>query len=333
MRRTNLVPLGPSHPRYEALDLLLKNGLAHAREKTDAMNIVRGLSVVERRADVFSKARTLHGPLLSRLGHSSADQLRLAIGGGSRGAARRGAVFALTPDARFLIKEESGKAVEALCQHAEAYWSASTGSSLLPRYVGVYDVTVPKGATTHWVVMHNVLYAPLGVACRTVYDLKGSRTGRQAKRPDATQKDLDAIEHAHTIQARCPKRLRRRLEVDTRFLEERGFLDYSLLVGVFEPKLPLVSRVLRRPISFLRRRGRRNRGVTAVFPKRGNHLLVVGIIDVLQQWDISKRCEFLFRGALFGYRDISAVPPAFYRSRLLAFVDSLFFRHLPVPKD
>lgn len=320
----SLVPMAASHPRYEALSQLLRDGLAHASEAKSARRVVRG-ETVELRADVFLETRRKLGVrrALRRLGRSSAEKLRLATAGGSRGAARRGTSFAFSPDGRFMIKEESKASVEALCRVAEDMTAASTGPSLLPRFVGAYEVYC-GGKRTHWVVMHNVLFAP-GCVCRRVYDLKGSTAGRRAKRPDATRKDLDALTDKRHLEARAGPRLMRVLERDTAFLEAKGFLDYSLLVGILEPRLPWVSRLFRGPVRWLRRRARRRRGVAGLAPQRGNRLLLIGIIDVLQRWDLQKRLEFLCRGAYAGYSTISAVPPRAYRARFLSFLDGLFF--------
>ena len=51
--------------------------------------------------------------------------------------------------------------------------------------------------------------------------------------------------------------------------------------------------------------------------------LVVGLIDVLQPWTWTKVAEYYCRGALKGWRRISAVPPVFYRRRFLTFVSKL----------
>lgn len=321
---SSLVPLSASHPRYEALSLLLSEGLAHANERTSVVNAQRSSSVCEYRADVFSKRRRRG---LSRLGRSSASRLKLATGGGSRGASRRGTVFALSADGKYLIKEESASAVERLCGVAEDYCAKAQGSSLLPRYSGAYKVTTSGGKTSYFVVMANVMRADAWTRCSTVYDLKGSTTGRKAKSPQSTQKDLDALEADLAVSRRVPRRLIRRLGDDTAFLESRGFLDYSLLVGVFDtPRIPVISRLFRRPMTWLSSVlfRRRERGVLALHTLQRKKLLIVGLIDVLQNWDLTKRLEYACRGALYGYSEISAVPPQFYRKRFLAFVESLF---------
>ena len=58
-------------------------------------------------------------------------------------------------------------------------------------------------------------------------------------------------------------------------------------------------------------------------PRRDGSFLVVGLIDILQPWTWAKKLEFLCRGALRGYGAISAVPPATYRARFLAFAGDL----------
>ena len=58
-------------------------------------------------------------------------------------------------------------------------------------------------------------------------------------------------------------------------------------------------------------------------PEDRRDFLVVGLIDVLQPWTWAKVAEYYCRGALRGWRRISAVPPVFYRRRFLTFVSKL----------
>ncbi|KAJ8604431.1 hypothetical protein CTAYLR_000882 [Chrysophaeum taylorii] len=302
------VGLDPAHPRHDAVKALLAG-----------LSGLEAPEVTERRPEVFKalrrRWRAQRG--LRRMGKSGCASLRL-VSGGSRGAARRGGVFLISRDGRFILKQESAGAVSELCRIASDYARyVEDDRSLLPRYVGAY--TVACGDTSHWVVMNNVLDVPFRRVA--VYDLKGSTAGRKAPSGAATLKDVDA--HHADLASRRSSRAIERLDKDTAFLEQNDLLDYSLLVGVFETR-----RIFFSPATwffwFRRRRGRR-RGVIALRRRRRRHPLktdhlVLGLIDVLQTWDVAKKIEFVCRGAVHGFDAISAVPPHRYRHRFLAFI-------------
>lgn len=309
------VAFDASHARYGAASALLR----HFGNTTS--------DVQEHRSDVFGRVRQRMGCCrklrrLARLGAARAFQLE--TGGGSRGAARRGGVFLTTRDRRFLIKQESKGAIERLTRMADAYERCLDEPTLLPRFVGAYTVHC-GGETTYWLVAANVFAGPLGVLRK--YDLKGSRVGRRGKPGAATLKDLDAIDDCgmfHGGSAQVVDRLLGVLAKDAEFLRRQNLLDYSLLVGVL--KRPRFFRLRRRFFLWRMRspktRLARKHGVTSI--KLPKSTLVVGIIDILQAWDLAKAIEFAARGSLYGYDSISAVPPRWYEGRFLAFLRSLF---------
>ena len=58
--------------------------------------------------------------------------------------------------------------------------------------------------------------------------------------------------------------------------------------------------------------------------RRSQTCYIVGLVDIMQPWDLAKWVEYLFRGALYGREAISAVPPPKYRTRFLDFVQAIF---------
>lgn len=279
--------LDSSHPRYEALRLILEN-LKH-----------KSPDIIEHEAAIFQRLRR-RWRARRHLARLRPESLVLATGGGSRGAARRGAVFVLA--GRFMIKEESAEGLAQLRRIASDYEAHVSKPSLLPRIVGAFTVD-----GSHWLVMNNVLYGP---KFRATYDLKGSTAGRRGK-PGQTGKDLDALDDRDFPP---PRGMLTLLERDTAFLASRNLLDYSLLVG---------KTVERRFFFFWRHRKAKRRGVLAL-PDGPRSFVVVGLIDILQPYNLRKKLEFLCRGALYGFDRISAVPPYYYRARFLAFLHRLF---------
>lgn len=289
--------LEATHPRYEALRSLVV-GLRHESP-----------NVIEHEAAIFGRLRR-RWRARRHLAKLHADSLVLATGGGSRGAARRGAVFVLTQDGRFMIKEESAEGLAQLRRIAADYADHVSKPSLLPRIVGAFTVD-----GSHWLVMNNVLYGP---KFRARYDLKGSTAGRRASVGHSTGKDLDAVDDRGFPP---PRHMLTLLDRDTAFLASRNLLDYSLLVGKAERRRSFLAPL--RFLFFWRHRKAKRRGVLAL-PDGPRSFVVVGLIDILQPFNMRKKLEFLCRGALYGFDRISAVPPQRYRARFLAFLHGLF---------
>ena len=341
--------LDAAHPRYGAAAALLSGGLRHGRCKPphgdDAAGVARAVTVDGEACVVTERCAASLGGLRRRwgLGRSLTARgrsgpgaaLAAQVDGGSRGAARRGNVFLLSRDGRFVFKQEDPSVLAALEGGlAEAYAQrAAARGSLLPRLVGAYTVE-RGGETTHWLATTNVFGCRPGgcVAVRDKYDVKGSTAGRRTRPRSGTLKDLDALDDADALRVRGSERVLAALEADTALLADLGLLDYSLLLGVMEtpargPLRPL-RRVLGAPLRAVRslafRRGAAGRGVAVLRgARRDGSFLVVGLIDILQPWTWAKKLEFLCRGALRGYGAISAVPPATYRARFLAFAGDL----------
>ena len=279
-------------------------------------------------------------PPQARLGFAGCRALAPQTGGGSRGAARRGNCFLVSKDGRFVLKQEDAACLDRLERGVAAAYAAAAAdrASLLPRLLGAYTVTPADGPATHWLVMANTFGARPGgaVRVRRCYDLKGSTAGRKTRPKLGTLKDLDARDDAAALACFNGDDARetvRRLAVDSEALMELGLLDYSLLVGVCDAKVnpgPLAPlRTIagwprRRVAAWAFKRRAAARGVRALASKRDRKtFLVVGLIDVLQPWTLAKRLEFACRGAIRGWRAISAVPPRFYRRRFLKFCEEL----------
>ena len=307
--------LSPAHPRYNDAAALLGGGLAHAAKSRTVSRRWREYIVEERCGAAFGELRKRWhcGRELSRIGRRDPCQaLEVLGGGGSKGAANRGLCFFVTRCGGYIVKQESSATLRTLDNVAKTYAArASVQGSLLPRLVGAYTVR-SNTTTTHWLVMANTFAGAPKV--KAVYDVKGSTAGRRTRPKKGTLKDLDARDDAAQLRCYGSGEVVEALSGDTRVLEQLRLLDYSLLVGVCEPGLFGGWRAARYR--------RRDRG-TRMLVCRDRGFLVVGLIDVLQPWTWAKVAEYYCRGALRGWRRISAVPPVFYRRRFLAFVSRL----------
>jgi 1-phosphatidylinositol-4-phosphate 5-kinase len=64
---------------------------------------------------------------------------------------------------------------------------------------------------------------------------------------------------------------------------------------------------------------------------RGQEVYVAGIIDILQLYNRRKQAETLLKSVVYKRDAISAVDPALYASRFLAFVDRVVQQRVPLP--
>ena len=304
--------LSPAHPRYSDAAALLGGGLAHAAKSRTVSRRWREFVVEERCGDAFGELRKRWhcGRELARIGRRDPTYaLEVLGGGGSKGAANRGLCFFVTRCGQYIVKQESSATLRTLDNVAKIYAErASAPGSLLPRLVGAYTVR-SNTTTTHWLVMANTFAGAPKI--KAVYDVKGSTAGRRTRPKKGTLKDLDARDDAAQLRCHGSGDVVEALSGDTRVLEKLRLLDYSLLIGVCETG----------PFGRWRYR-RRDRG-TRMLTCQNRGVLVVGLIDVLQPWTWAKVAEYYCRGALRGWRRISAVPPAFYRRRFLTFVSRL----------
>ena len=192
--------------------------------------------------------------------------------------------------------------------------------------------------TVYFVVLSSVFSCTKGCAPRLCYDLKGSSVSRFVKGDKATLKDENLRrEGLRTervrrdaskveplplrIDAPQHKELMAQLQADTQFLAQQlGVMDYSLLLGVFAPgdaaETPPAGRTPAERLSLLH-------GGLGQQPRD----LVIGLIDVVQVWNLSKSAEAWAKTLLLckDKRKISAVPADLYQERFMAFLrDELF---------
>ncbi len=159
---------------------------------------------------------------------------------------KSGSLFFWSHNGRFMVKTISSDERDSLRDMLRPYKSfvASHPNTLLTKYLGLYDLTVPNAntdgstATYHLVVMANVFNTNLQIEER--FDLKGSthqRTVGPSMRgtPGLVHKDLDFKEmrrHIAVSSDALAEQLRNQIRQDASFLASQGVIDYSLLLGI-----------------------------------------------------------------------------------------------------
>ncbi|KNH08737.1 phosphatidylinositol-4-phosphate 5-kinase-like protein [Perkinsela sp. CCAP 1560/4] len=177
---------------------------------------------------------------------------------------------------------------------------AENPETLLPHFLGCYTLVIKSGfggpsQELSFVLMKNMVPIPMGVNCEQ-YDLKGSLVDRSTTRnkPNQVLKDLDLRFKIHIVNEAVRKKLLNQCRADVSFLVRMGVMDYSLLLGVVRGE------------------------------DHADCEVVIGLVDILQTYNLRKRFERLLKGIIFDRRFISCAPPKEYGQRFLKFVESLF---------
>lgn len=190
--------------------------------------------------------------------------------------------------------------------------------TLLPRLYGLYRLR-RDGLETFFLVQNNVFAGHAPIHRR--YDLKGSHRRASAKElakgeAIAVRKEADFLSRdapLRLVGEGTRKSLLGALEADTRWLEDEGLLDYSILLGLAQkngedtrPESRYVVRALQLHDSS------NDADVNVVY---------VGIVDILTIWSAKKKAECAVVTLLFD--NPSCQPPGLYAARLRTFAAAI----------
>ncbi|CAM9938171.1 unnamed protein product [Bubo scandiacus] len=149
--------------------------------------------------------------------------------------------FLLSSDRTLVVKELSSEDVadvHGLLSHYHQYVVQCHGSTLLPRFLGMYRVSVDS-EETYLLVMRNMFSHRLPVHRK--YDLKGSLVSREASDKEKgkdlpTLKDMDFLNKNEKVYVgeEDQKDFMEKLKRDVEFLVQLKIMDYSLLLGIHE---------------------------------------------------------------------------------------------------
>ncbi|XP_024380770.1 phosphatidylinositol 4-phosphate 5-kinase 9 isoform X1 [Physcomitrium patens] len=148
---------------------------------------------------------------------------------------KSGSVFYLSHDDRFIIKTMKKAEVKVLLNMLAAYHLhvKTYDNTLITKFFGLHRIKPYGGQKVRFVVMGNMFCTELRIHRR--FDLKGSSQGRSADKVEidetTTLKDLD-LDYEFRLDPSWRDSLLRQLEYDCKFLEARGIMDYSMLLGL-----------------------------------------------------------------------------------------------------
>ena len=196
----------------------------------------------------------------------------------------------MTPtEGRFL----GGTFLPKYCAHLQEY-----PKTLLPHFVGHFTLTIASGFARQkvsFLLMRNIVPIPRDMPCE-IFDLKGSLVDRftGASTSNRVLKDLDLHYRVQFSDKSMRTQIIDQCARDVQFLQSMCIMDYSLLLGV------------------------------APVPREGTYEIVIGFVDVLQEYSLRKRAERWLKSIVYEKRIISCSPPHEYGERLLKFIESIF---------
>eukprot|EP01084_Bolivina_argentea_P038290 70804_1 len=244
---------------------------------------------------------------------------------------RSGAFIFFTKDKRFLIKTlvktEAQLLLDTLKRYT-AYMTNNKQKTYLLQYYGLHSIRL-YGHSIYFVVNNNI-FSDIAQKPDERYDLKGSWCDRNTNHrieDKKLMKDKD-LKKPLMVNRLLAASVYQQLKKDSEFLGGLGIMDYSLLLGIFYTKVPLPkdNKGIDEDVDEMKYdeneedvNGNNNNLVLNAEMVEGAGKYCIGIIDMLQKWDMNKKTERFIKSYLrCKPKDgISCVPPKQYGMRFL----------------
>lgn len=231
---------------------------------------------------------------------------------------KSGALLFFTGDRKILLKSVSDTELAFLNSILPKYYQhcVDNKSTLICRILAMYTLKLPN-YRLHFIAMENLFPTPP----EETYDLKGSSFGREAKEEEKMKKffkDNDFISRkTKLVMTREQKqKFFHKVMSDVEFLRSCEIMDYSLLLGI--SSVCKDEKFEDNPKTMF----------THFRSADGKSKYYLGIIDILQQWNLKKKAEMGLKSVIHEKKKISSVPPGEYSKRFLDFI----FCHLVTEK-
>lgn len=235
---------------------------------------------------------------------------------GSSSTGKSNSIFYFSFDKRFIIRTINKSEYLLLKEILPSYYEFITQNphSLIIRFYEFSKLRLRNDGNTkkvYFVVINNVFYNSKSI--HQCYDIKGSlhcRTSQQQSGKSVIYKEQDFLESGQSIclQLSLKISLLDQIILDTEFLSSLGLIDYSLIIGIHKISPEEEDSVLTE----------KYRSIDS------KEVYYLGIIDILTRYNTLKKVEYIFKGGLFGFDQISCNPPEKYQQRFLDFMQRVF---------
>lgn len=213
-------------------------------------------------------------------------------------------LFMMSKDRKYILKtlkrDEFHYFIQIMDDYVK-YMMKHYTDTLLPRFYGLYYID-NEHESRYLIAMNNVFeHLPRNME-HVAFDLKGSTYKREASNQETTLKDLDLNRQKIKLNFEGSPNFLKALNRDSMWLRDHNLIDYSLLIGIVK-----------------------NQGNTDVKGLSGiwegeNATYFLGIIDILQRYNLRKSVESLVKTKVLGQKNISAVKPDYYQKRFYLWI-------------
>lgn len=225
---------------------------------------------------------------------------------------KSGAILFFTGDKKYLLKSVSETELKFLQSILPKYYQHTLCHpyTLICRLLGLYTLK-NQSYQLNFIAMENVFPTPP----QETYDLKGSSIGRDATDEEKKKnffKDNDFLLKKTKISIIKDYRgeFMHTLMEDCNFLSSLEIMDYSLLLG----------------ISQVTDQDKFNENSKTRFTNfksaDGKLKYNLGVIDILQKWNLKKIAEMGLKSVVQEKKGLSSVPPKEYSQRFVDFINS-----------
>eukprot|EP01103_Thecamoeba_quadrilineata_P013151 TRINITY_DN3560_c0_g1_i4.p1 TRINITY_DN3560_c0_g1~~TRINITY_DN3560_c0_g1_i4.p1 ORF type:complete len:623 (+),score=94.12 TRINITY_DN3560_c0_g1_i4:552-2420(+) len=242
---------------------------------------------------------------------------------------KSGSLFFYSWNGSFLVKTISRFEKSTLLKMLPAYFQylEQNPRSLLTRFLGFFKLNKHI-----FIVMGNILDPETPFPPNQIFDLKGSTYGRQSSSKQSIKKDLNFVNERvfSYLSPESRSSFIQQLVRDSMFLESQSIIDYSLLVGIYDPThgkdLPSDPKM----VELQQKKYVNDVDSNPLFrvmngvDKNYLELYYVGVIDILTSYNILKSAESFVKSFVHDKEEISAIPPPEYGERFRQFTTSLF---------
>lgn len=230
-----------------------------------------------------------------------------------------GALFYRTSDAKFILKTVDNEERQFLIQILPRYleYFQTNENSLLPKFVDLFGFGSTSINVT-LVVMNNLF--PPDIKIHQKYDLKGSKWCRNASKKELlktspTFKDNDFVADYPTgisLKEKDYTKIMNVIKQDSLLLKELRIMDYSILLGIHKIDNQSDTNIEKQQTSI---------NVIPATNSNGDSLLLfIGIIDILQVYNLKKWGEHQYKSFTQDKFTTSVQDPEFYADRFYTFI-------------
>ncbi|CAI9787023.1 unnamed protein product [Fraxinus pennsylvanica] len=250
---------------------------------------------------------------------------------------KSGSCFYLTQDDRFMIKTVKKSEVKVLIKMLHSYYKHvyRYENSLVTKFCGVHCVKPVGGVKTRFIVMGNLFCSEYRIHRRNWYQELIKQIDRDCEFLEAERiMDYSLLVGLHfrddgtqEKMGLSPFLLRTGKRDSCRFLEAE-LQDMDRILAGRKPLIRLGANMPARAERVARRSDFDQYGFNNLAPSHRREIyevvLYFGIIDILQDYDISKKLEHAYKSLQADPTSISAVDPKLYSKRFRDFVGRIF---------